>query len=299
MMNIQVAWDSYLLHLSALKKSDATIKQYAIDGKQFVGFIQDQHYLEVDTKMLATIFVLYREQLQKRYASSQSINRKLAALRGFVLFAVMRGWLEESIAKTWLTTLLKPIPKANKEIFLLSSKDISAIKHAVHLWVENANGKENRWIAIRNQCLVATFLTLGLKPSEVVKMKGRHLFFSNQTCIILKESHPRKVKIHEDFCKILEQFKEATVAIMGNIEEDAYLWVSESNKKGQPITVKTIERVMQQLSKETALKVTATSLRYAVLHEATIENVDTNELIKQFGYARKWILDERQGLFQQ
>ena len=73
--------------------------------------------------------------------------------------------------------------------------------------------------------------------------------------------------------------------------DSSYIWQSDANLQGNPITVKTVERIFQTISQDVGFTVRATDLRYAVIQRAQIE--DVQDAIERFGYARKWVLDER------
>lgn len=291
-MDIQKAWHSYILHLQALKKSAATIKQYTIDGRQLVTFFHQQNVFELKNDSCKMIFTKYRQHLEDHYTTEQSKNRKLASLRSFVQFAILRGWLTADMVGELLLTTLAPIQKVKRPIEILSASDLRKLAATASKWVTQTTEDEYIWLALRNYAIVQTFILYGLKPAELVQMKWSHIAWNDGLCTFRRLGHARHVPLRKEYSELLMLYKEKCERLNVATSSDV-IWISQYNEKGTAITVKTVERIMHQLSKDARINVTATSIRYAVLQRQAGQLEEEIELFEHFGYARKWVAEER------
>ena len=291
MSNIAELVAHFRMHLQNLNKSEHTIKQYTIDCKQFAAFAEN--YDGSFEKQPTQVIEAYCSTLAKTYKSTSSINRKIASMRNFIQFLQMRGMtleIEESV--------LQPVQTDAKALSLLTNNQL---RQAVQLWLrvfEEAQDSELRWIALRNYAIVQTIHTLGLKPAELVRMKWTHI--DGETIRIQSGRKNHRVPLTLDLIQLLEQYKNETRSFLPVAAEVDSLWLGVGNTQGQPITVKTVERIFQHISKQLGFKVTATNVRYKVIERETIVAPEelAGDLYKQFGYARKGVMQERQGRMQ-
>lgn len=291
MSNIAELVAHFRMHLQNLNKSEHTIKQYTIDCKQFAAFAED--YDSSFEQQPTQVIEAYCSTLAKTYKSTASINRKIASMRNFIQFLQMRGMtleIEES--------LLQPVQMDAKALSLLTNIQL---RQAVQLWLrvfEEAQDSELHWIALRNYAIIQTIHTLGLKPAEVVRMKWTHI--DGDTIRIQSGRKNRRVPLTLDLIQLLEQYQKETRSFLPVAAEVDSIWLGVGNTQGQPITVKTVERIFQHISMQLGFKVTATNVRYKVIERETIVAPEdlAGDLYKQFGYARKGVMQERQDRMQ-
>lgn len=280
--NYVKAFETYL---RSLNKSYYTIKQYTLDAKQFATIIEEQTTLDVALQHYVKI-------IKETYTPSNSINRKLASVRHFLGFLQLRG-----VINTYHTEILQPLPKNEKKLPMLTENQLF---QTISFWpqkYEIATNEEDEWLALRNTTIVFVIAELGIKPAELVRMEWRHLHIDENEVTIVSTKTFRLLKVSTKLMELLERYKEGTQKFMPLVQEASHIWLGIGNKKGEPITVKTIERIFKAMSLQLEFKLTATNLRYNAIHRVLNDTDENNELYEQFGYARKGVLTERQQRF--
>ncbi|MEK4229541.1 tyrosine-type recombinase/integrase [Solibacillus sp. FSL H8-0538] len=278
--------EHFRVHLMNINKSSHTIKQYTIDCQQFVKYTEQQTYDLFQTPVETV--TAYRAHLMATFNAKTSVNRKIASLRSFLQFLQLRGH-HVSIPET----LLLPVKTDKSQLQLLTEQQL---KEALQVWnriYEHAQEEEIRWIALRNSAIVQTVSQLGLKPAEVVRMKWKHI---EHTQIRIKSSRSHRLLPLPSMLKdLLHQYKKETMAFLPAAEFTDFMWLGVGNKQGEPISVKTIERVFKYISEQLGVKVTCTNVRYTLIDRENVAESDEDfELYKRLGYARKGVLKERQ-----
>lgn len=277
MENWQTLVAAYKAHLQTMGKSSYTVKQYALDAKQFADLYKED-------ELVNDLLIRYIEFLKEQYTVN-SINRKLAVVRSFLVFLYMRQEVD-----VYNEALLKPMMKEPIQLSVLSTRQV---EQALSVWPScqfSADTDENEWLAIRNGAITELIAELGLKPAEVVKMQWKHIDFDKNMLTVLASKAYRTIAFSPKLHAVLTHYKEKTAIFYPALAESEFSWISVGNVKGQPVTVKTIERIFQFISRNVGFKVTATNLRYATIQQLA----DKEDLYKQLGYARKGVLLERQ-----
>ncbi|WP_042475704.1 tyrosine-type recombinase/integrase [Bacillus ndiopicus] len=278
----------YVAHFKAFlagqSKSDYTVKQYSLDSAQFVKYVQEQQHEEITAEVIQA----YRQWLQLHHTSIQSVNRKLASLKKFIHFLQARD-----IVPMLADELFSPIPLEKKELPILSAMQM---RQALHVWLtsyETAEQEEIRWMALRNYTIMHVIATLGLKSSEVVRMKWSHIH-SDFIRILSKRSY-RDLPIKQALLDVLQFYKDETIKQFPIAKEVDEIWLGLGNKLGEQITVKTVERLFAYVSQQVGFSVTTTNVRYTVIQK-DIDNEQqqtVEDLYEKYGYARKGVLQER------
>lgn len=272
-------------YLRSLNKSVHTIKQYTLDAAQFAKIIEQQQGIEDALK-------LYTKTIEDKYKSTNSINRKYAGVRQFLSFLQLRA-----VVPMYNPVLLQPKEKVDTKLLVLSEKQTRA---ALSYWPQKyaiAQNEDDHWLALRNATIVFIMAELGIKPAELVRMEWKHMQVNNQQLVVLAAKKHRILKLSEKLLEMLIHYKEMTAKFMLIAEDVPYVWLGIGNKKGHPVTVKTVERIFHAMSHDLTFKVTATNLRYQVIQKGLKESTDTEDLFEQFGYARKGVLVEREQRF--
>lgn len=290
MQTLTEAWAVFIIHLQKMGKAPLTLKQYKIDGKQFIQFCWDQgeDYLRDET--IKQLVKDYREHVQERYDNTQSINRKFASLRTFLHYAHFREWI-----KAVPEAYVKPIPKVQKALSVLNDADRA---QAVDVWLQiyrTSAEDEYRWMALRNFCITRLVSELALKPYEIVKMKWSHIDFESRIVRIFGAKSYRDLELSESMLSWLALFEKRTHALFPELIEAEHIWLGLHNKPGQPITVKTIERLMLRISSIIGKKVTCTNLRYTAMHKELLaeDRQKVREIFDKYGYVHHNVMEER------
>ncbi|MER2191309.1 MAG: site-specific integrase [Solibacillus sp.] len=270
---------AFKTYLQALSKSPHTIKQYVLDAEQFVAHAADA---VIDAALVAS----YADMLRATYTSANSINRKLAASRQFLLFLHSRGYVGAG-----LIDLLQPLPKNKSELTVYTPAQVKKIRAVFPHARMVAETEEHAWLALRNGLIVELIALYGLKPAEITEMRWPHVLLDNKLLRIRYKNAERDIEMSEAMVEAFRYYWEETKRFMPIAEEVPHIWLGIGNQQGAPITVKTTERIFHFVTNTVGFKVTATNLRYAAIKSAEEDAV----LYKQFGYARKDILLERKG----
>lgn len=282
MVTYQQAWVAFHIHLKQLNMSASTLKQYALDGRQFIAYtkVHNEPHL---TATYYPFLVQYVQHLEETYPKETSYNRKVACLRRFFKFARLREWVDDECYLALLTP--KKIPK--EIIPALTEGEIQQIGAVWERYLSYADSEDKYFIAKRNHLITTTILTLGCKPSELVRMQWHHLHYTEGFVRLLSGKGYRDVEVNALYLQLMQAYENEKP------NDSPYIWQSETNIKGNPITVKTVERIFQTISKEIGITVRATDLRYAAIQRA-MKDGDYEQAIARFGYARKWVLQDRQ-----
>lgn len=286
MVTLRNALDSYLLLLTSLNKSAATKKQYTIDGQQFLLFAQQQNIEHLDAQFNELLYK-YIEYLQDTYPNINTYNHKVAILRSFVDFVILREWVRPFD----YSVVLQPKKRVKEPLKVLTKKQLMRITNVWPTYFHYAKTQEHQWLAKRNDCIVQMLLETGCKPAELVLMKWTHIDKQTSQIYIAKNHVRRALKISTLLIEMLQYYKEATEQIHQEPVGE-WLWVSEASQV-KPITTKTIERIFQTISKEVGEAVRATDIRYTVLQKALQSEKTIETIQQQMGYVRKWVLTER------
>lgn len=275
--------DNYKAYLISINKAPHTIKQYGIDVEHFISYMNKSN-LSFENKQ-NKLLEEYIDYLNETYQSIKTYNRKLASLKHFLAFLKSREIIQDISQE-----LLLPKRLDENEIKTFQPNQL---KKVINYWLEIYERSEDtiyKWIALRNFCIVRMISELSLKPSEVVEMKWSHI--NEQEIIIIKRKGSRRVEVSSKMLEWLQIYQKATEDIQPLSVESDFIWLGIGNKQNEPITVKTIERLFQAISKKLGFKATATMLRYSTINnESTDENLD--EVYSQFGYTRKSVLKDR------
>lgn len=280
--HVSIYVKAYEAYLRSVNKSSYTVKQYTLDAQQFANIVEEQTAIEQALQ-------IYEETITTHYQTVNSINRKYASTRHFLSFLQLRD-----VIKNYPLTFLQPLKKEQHPLKTLAPQQA---KKAVAVWfqkIEQAKTEEDAWLALRNATIVTVIAELGIKSAEVVRMQWKHLHEETQQWTVIAAKKSRKLPLSSGLLKQLLYYKEETRAFLPIAKEVPVVWLGLGNKKGEPITVKTIERIFFTISEQVGFKVTTTNLRYRAIQNELADLQEKVELYEQFGYARKGVFTERQ-----
>ena len=280
MLDVTANVRAFEAYLKSLNKSFHTVKQYTIDANQFATITKDS--ADIDEALQR-----YTTEIQEMYNSVNSINRKYAAIRQFLAFLQTRG-----VISIYNEQYLQKLAKEQTALHVLANKQL---QQALSFWPHQydiALNEEHAWLALRNTVIVYTIAELGIKPAELVRMEWKHIDEASNELTVLASKSYRILTFTKELFALLQRYKEHTHVLMPLTEHSPFVWLGVGNKLGEPISVKTIERIFKAMSEQLGFKVTATNMRYHAIQQELKES-DDQQLFRQFGYARKWVLDER------
>ena len=167
-------WIEYLSHRKKYSKN--TMRAYITDLFYFLEFIH-KHYGETITKDLIQSLAVqdFRSWLASKTSKnskSTSNSRALSVIRSFYKFLNKHhGFSNENAFKIKLQRIEKPLPKA-----LSVESAIAATEFIVTL-------SKKGWMGVRDQAILMLIYACGLRISEALSLKKRHIPKSSEDFI--------------------------------------------------------------------------------------------------------------------
>lgn len=286
-MNIKDSWLYFLIHLENMGKSRHTIKQYKIDGKQFMEFLYNKleiPYTEeflLKEETLKQVSLDYIQYLCAEFKPN-SINRKISSLKSFIRFAVFREWIPSDFSDD-----LQPLPKPRDELEFITLSEIEKLIRHYEGLLENTHDKKNSWLNLRDYGILLFLTEYGLKPHELITLTWGHIHDN-----ILFINLERQYLLSSKIMKWIIKYREESEGLF-TIGHHSPLWLGLGNKRGEGITEKTIERICTNYSTIIGRKITSTNFRYQTVFAAN-ERMETPSLIADYlGYAQSSVYWER------
>lgn len=279
--------EQLILHFNhyVLQQSNSihTQKQYRLDMNHFMKKMNVTAIEQFEQAVLS-----YKTTLDKERYSIPTINRKLASLKKFLYFL-------QTMGNTQFTHLLdiaelKPDSIDLGELMSLTAYQLQQVLQFWQMKAQSSVTMEHQWLAMRNEVIVHFIKETAIKPAELVRIQWLNI--EQESAQITGTRSGRTVKISPKLQQLLNTYLEETRTFMPDSEVSPYVWLGVRNKRGKPITTKTIERLFASMSKELNFKVTATMLRYYSIGAMDVTQMQKNT--EEYGYARKSVLTERQ-----
>ncbi len=248
---------SYLNHLRVEKTSSPhTLRNYGMDLRAFSQFFpgKDPNSFSLED------FRAYLSQLHGKL-SKQSINRRMAAIRGFFRFLFRKGIVQQDASR------LVPLPKTEKKIpSVLSEKQMEALLASA----ENS-GPES----LRNMAIVELLYSSGLRVGELVALNVEDLpdqFSKGGFLRILGKGRKERLVVFGEL---------AGQALKNYVEQRPGLGTSEEHREGRRekhregplflnhrggrLTARSVERLMDSLCVQAGLPsgITPHTLRHS------------------------------------
>lgn len=155
-------------HLIQLGRSERTIAGYLIDIHTFASwFEQTNGYSLAPDNLTPTDVREYRQfLLNNRKAKASTINRHLAALRAYGLWAKSCGHVPYNPVDG-----IKSIAQQKHAPKWLDRRDQAAILREAERRVQSAKTEPAKRQAIRDHCILVTLLNTGLRISELIDLE--------------------------------------------------------------------------------------------------------------------------------
>ena len=231
--------NSYLNHLRVEKASSPhTLRNYGIDLRSFSQFFQGK---DPDSFTLED-FRSYLSQLHGQL-SKQSINRRMAAIRGFFRFLFRKGIVQQDASR------LVPLPKTEKKIPpVLSEKQVESL-----LEVAENSGSES----LRNRAIVELLYSTGLRVGELVSLNVEDLpenFGKGGFLRVVGKGNKERLVVFGELAGLaIEEY-------VGERKGPLFL-----NHRGGRLTARSVERLMEALCLQAGLPsgITPHTLRHS------------------------------------
>ncbi|MCY4524956.1 MAG: site-specific integrase, partial [Halobacteriovoraceae bacterium] len=160
-------------------RTSNTLKNYRVDLGCFNQFLlEEQNNLEINKFNLAKIKA-YSSFLYQKYNSDNSRRRRVQTLRLFFDFLVQERFFPDNP--------VRDIPTSPKFLDIPRPTSLEDIKKLWPCLIEDSHSKKTmeRLLAKRNQVIVLLIFGGGLKISDLVKLKNKHIIIDKSSRVII------------------------------------------------------------------------------------------------------------------
>jgi integrase/recombinase XerC len=260
------AFISYLKHEK--NASPHTITSYGRDLDQFAEYLNRYNISlrKIDNVILrGFLAVLYDEKIKK-----STISRKLAAIRSFFQFCIIRGWLEDNPAKIVATPRQeKPIPSFLSEEEMADFLDLP---------------RSDKPLDLRDRAALELLYATGLRVSELVDIDLEDINFVER--LIRVRGKGKKERI-VPFGKRAEDCLTSYIRLRpminrGEVDEKALFL----NYRGERITSRSVERIVDKYIHLSAVrrKISPHSLRHSFASHLLSRGADLRVIQELLGH---------------
>ncbi|MCT4641289.1 MAG: phage integrase N-terminal SAM-like domain-containing protein [Bacteriovoracaceae bacterium] len=268
MKNIELPKEQsdFIKNLEHKGKSFNTIKNYKTDLNCFNKYLESKKMPLILNEFTHSQAKDYSRFLINKYNSSNSIRRRVQALRIFFDYLIENNMVQRNPIKDVVVApkvMSAPTPAKFNEILKLNEHLINGIK--------NSNGLE-RLQFLRNSVIFHLIYSTGLKVSDVTNLMENHILKGSEDILRVLVSPPKRdpysVKFPKSFGELFELYKVelGKQKNKDNIDFDNLLFNSNpySILSGN-ISPRGLEILFKDLSKKLGITITAKSLRQACI----------------------------------
>lgn len=281
--------NSYLGYLSdfigELEKSGRyspnTVAAYRRDLNPFVEYLTEQKFPESASEKLNKILLRsYLGRLRDRKIGNRSIARFLSALATFQAFLMRKkapaGWLFE----------ITKIKYARKMAPFLSPDQVSAVLEPQPTGKMPRSDKEmlNKWFMLFRDLTILEFLySSGMRRAELAGITMAALDMERALIgVIGKGGKERNVPLGDpakNSCVKYLRLREKKLAALGISSENLFL-----NYRGEPLTVRSVNRIVRSYGLKAGLEVTPHMLRHSFATHMLDNGADIRAIQEMLGH---------------
>lgn len=281
----------FLRLLEKQGKSFNTVKNYKADLACFNSFlINKQKNLKLRS-FTPTQVQEYSQFLDQKYESSNSIRRRVQALRLFFDYLLIKNIFEENPLKKMAVSpkvLDAPAPTLFPEVISLN--------RLLHARVKNTEGL-SKLVHFRNLIIYHLIYGGGLKVSDLAKLHITAILRDNKGLRVLVE-HPKRdpysIPLPASFRPLFQEYKIAFL----NVQREQGLDLDEILFNANPykilsggISPRGIELFFEEVRRETKSEITAKSLRQSCIFKWLNMNIPHATIKEWLGVAPSYSLE--------
>lgn len=280
-MKIKEGLAHFLLQLDQLNYSPHTLKQYRIDGEQFLFAAKEQDIEKIMDPAFLSFCDQYEQVLLEQGFKPTSIRRKVSSLQSFLTFLQTAHFLPQT----------PPIQLTHSQAYATEMKlptreEVAAIQ--AYYQQSHAPTTPAEWVRLRNACLLTFVTTMGLKVQQLANIQYGHLQLDEQVLAVPKGALEFvEIPIPKQALSILRRYlQETTSYFEEEWQASDALFFSNRHLHRQQLTVRTMERAIQKATNAVNPTIKGSELRYFVLVELA-NRFSIEQVAEQLNYQEK------------
>jgi integrase/recombinase XerD len=253
--------------------SSNTIESYRSDLKKFKKYLTASGRVSAGSlKEMKRItrhdIVSYLNHLRDSGNQTPTIARNISSLRGFCLFLLSEGVLEEDLLENLGT------PKGWKNLPRILGTD-----EVVTLLEKPKGGK----LSLRDRAMLELVYSSGLRASEIVKLKINDINFEAGFITVMgKGSRERVVPVNERAIKSLKKYLEELRPEILRKKTSRYVFLARG---GKPLTRQRFWQLIKTYSRGLSIRISPHTLRHCFASHLLDGGADLRALQKMLGHA--------------
>ena len=253
--------------------SQHTLISYQTDLEQFFAFLKSQ-FNEPPVETITSGFIRsWLAELKEDKISSKSINRKISTLKSFFRYLMKQGVIKQ----TPMTTIISP--KINKRLPSFVDKKTTA-----KLFAKNHEKKEEDWKDRTDKLILALFYQTGMRLSELVTLKEKHIDAHYQQIKVLgKGNKERIIPVSNELLRELQSYIEEKPVKLEGVEE---VLISEKGKAlYNRYVYARVNQLLKNVSEITLEKKSPHILRHTFATHLMNEGAELNAVKELLGHS--------------
>ena len=252
--------------------SEQTVKSNRIDIKLFKNFLDMKNYQLINGKAVMDFQYHLKQQ---RLNSGASMNRKLFTLRAYSQY--LKGEDIPYVDSLPFADILKCRQGYRNRPHALTKHQVKTLFEAIN---------QDTCLGIRDYAVYAMMYKLGLRVGEVHQLNLEHIDVDNRKLSVTgKGKKHRTLQLDDEMMTIITQWIAVRNQFLNHDVSNAMFM----SKKGNRLSIRTIEDNFQQLLKQVTLNVhfhvTCHSLRHAFASHLNDADVDILVIQELLGHA--------------
>lgn len=263
---------SFLEYLKFEKRySQHTIISYQTDLEQFFTFLISQYDSPALSAITASFVRSWLAEMRSESITAKSLNRKISSLKSFFKYLMKTDLIKQSPMTTIIT------PKVGKRLpSFVTQNDMNTLQQYVEF--------PDTWKGLTDKLLLDLLYATGMRLSELINLKERHVDISNcQVKVLGKGNKERIIPVSKDIINQLGSYIIKKKEIMPEIVSNEFF----VNEKGKPLYPKYVYNVVKtNLSLVTTLKKKSPHvLRHTFATHLTNNGADLNAVKELLGHS--------------
>ena len=189
---------SFIDYLKFEKRySPHTIISYQTDLTDFFNYLNKQFGKPAIREINHSFVRTWLAGLKENKLTAKSINRKISSLRSFFKYLLKTGVIENTPMANVIS------PKISKRLPVFVKEEDT------RYLIESLNQSTEDWKALNAKMLITLFYATGMRLSELINLKEKHLDFSrSQIKVLGKGNKERIIPINKELIGIIKDYQQ-------------------------------------------------------------------------------------------